>query len=149
MSEPVRFEAVLERHHRDLPVYVIVPAEVAGAFGKQRTFVVETAVNRRDVGRRSIKPWGDGRWFLELTKAHCRRLGIGPGARIAMVVSLAPEVPDDLLAQISALGLLPEWEALSEAQRRAFAEPVFAAIKPETREARIARILAALRADRG
>ncbi|MDJ0895301.1 MAG: YdeI/OmpD-associated family protein [Alphaproteobacteria bacterium] len=149
MSEPLRFDAFLERHDPDLPVYVIVPARVARAYSKQRTFVVEAAVNGRNVGRRSIKPWGDGRWFMELTKVHCRRLDIAPGDRLSVSVSLAQELPTDLQARISELDLSERWEALSEAQRRAFAETVFEAKKPETRQARIERVLAALRAGQG
>jgi hypothetical protein len=47
------FAAAIERHHPDLPVYLIVPADSPAAFGKQRTFVVEAAINGSPVAARS------------------------------------------------------------------------------------------------
>lgn len=82
MSGSAHFDATLERHHPELPVFVMVPGEVALGFGKSATFVVEAMVDNQPIGRRSIKPWGDGRWFMELTKAHGRRLGIAAGSSI-------------------------------------------------------------------
>lgn len=146
MAGRLRFDAVVERHHPDLPVYVIVPREVAESFGRQRTFVVEAVVNERAIGRRSIKPWGDGRWFMELTKAQTKRLGIAPGSSVAIGVAPAAEVPEDLTTRLDAAGLTPRWHELSDAQRRALSETVFEAKKPATRLARIERVVASLRA---
>ena len=145
MSLNFDFDAVLERHQPDLPVYVLVPAGVAEGFGAAGTFVVQAAVNGQDVGRRSIKPWGDGRWFMELTKAHCKHLGLEVGAKISVAVTPALETPPELEARIAERGLTRRWSQLTQSQRRAYSESVFEAKKPETREARIARIVAALR----
>lgn len=142
-AKPQRFDAVVERHHPELPVYVMVPA----TFGKQGTFVVEAAVDRQDIGRRSIKPWGDGRWFMELTRVHCRRLGVGPGSRVAIEVSLAQEEPADLTARLDELRLRQQWQSRPAAKRRAAAEIVFEARRSATRRARIERIVASLRTD--
>ena len=138
------FIATIERHHPDLPVYLIVPGTVAAAFGRDRTFVVEAAINGHRVGRRSIKPWGDGRWFLELTKVQCARLGVGEGDAVTVRVRPAPEVPPALAARITALGLEARWARLSAAERRMLCEHVFAAKKEATQTARIERVVARL-----
>ena len=144
MTHTVRFVSLLDRHQPDLPVFAIVPGTVAEAFGKTRTFIVETRINGLPLGRRSIKPWGDGRWFLELTKAHCKALGVDVGSNLSVDVALAPETPDDLRQRIDQAGLAGAWGRLSEAQRRGFSESVFDARRPATRAARIDRILATL-----
>ena len=147
-----RFAATLERHRPDLPVYLLVPAAAVESFGATGTFVVEAtveaAVEGGDIGRRSIKPWGDGRWFMELTKGQCAKLGVGEGDEITVVLRPAPAVPAELEARIATLDLGDRWRSLTEAERRAFCEPVFEARKPATREARVLRVIAALQGDR-
>ena len=145
MAKRFRFEATVERHHPELPVYVVVPAEVAEGLGKTGTFVVQAAAEDQDIGRRSVKPWGDGRWFLELTQPQCARLNIRVGSRIAFRVCEAEAMPADLAVRLADLELMPEWNGLTEAQRRAFAESVFDAKKPATRQTRIERAVASLR----
>ena len=142
------FEAVVERHHEDLPVYVLVPPEAVAAFGRDKTFIVETTVNDREIGRRSVKRWGDGRWFLEFTKQHCKRLSIAEGDRVRLVLAEAPDTPADLAVRIEAEGLDGPWRQLSEAQRRAIAEPIFDAKRDTTRRARINKALSILREPR-
>ena len=142
------FDAVLERHHDDLPVYILVPPMAMAAFGRERTFMVEATVNDRAVGRRSVKPWGDGRWFLELTKRHCERLGISEGNRVRVSLAAAPDTPADLTGRIEAEGIVAQWLALSEAQRRSIAEPIFEAKRDSTRRARIEKAISMLRARR-
>ena len=151
MTSKVLFEGVvlLERHHADLPVYALVPDSVARATGNNGTFVTEALVNGTPVGRRSIKPWGDGRWFVELTKAHCKRLGVADGDRIALKLLGAPVLPDDLEHRLRDEDLWDAWWDRTAADRRALAEQVFDAKKPETRAARIDRILAALKTSAG
>ncbi|MDX1541297.1 MAG: YdeI/OmpD-associated family protein [Geminicoccaceae bacterium] len=139
------FEATVERHDAALPVYLIVPAWVAEIFGRPGTFVVETRLDGQPIGRRSIKPWGDGRWFMELTKKHTERLSLRAGDAVKVEVRAAPEAPADLLARIDALRLTNRWAALSNADRRAASEAVFGALRPATREARIERTIAMLR----
>ncbi len=142
--KPLSFDAIVERHHADLPVYVIVPAVVVDGFGKTSTFVVDAVVEQQDIGRRSIKPWGDGRWFMELTQAQCKQLGIAPGAKVSTAVTLAREIPDELDERLGELGLSQQWLRLTKAQQRAYAESVFAAKRPATRRDRIDRIVASL-----
>jgi hypothetical protein len=138
------FAARVERHHPELPVYLLVPAEIVIGFGRDATFVVEASVAGRAIGRRSIKPWGDGRWFMELTKAQCDRLGVGEGDRVEVDLRPAPELPAELEAALAARGLEAAWARLSAAERRALAEDVFAAKRPETRARRLQRALTRL-----
>lgn len=140
------FEAALHRHHPELPVYILVPGEIVARFERTATFVVQASVAGRRIGRRTVKPWGDGRWFMELTKAQTKRLGIAPGSSVAIGVAPAAEVPEDLTTRLDAAGLTPRWHELSDAQRRALSETVFEAKKPATRLARIERVVASLRA---
>ena len=139
------FQATLEQKQADLPVYLMVPTAVPEGFGRDGTFVVDAISEGKEIGRRSIKPWGDGRWFMELTKPQLANLGLHVGASIALEVSLAQETPDELTARIRELGLEHAWNGLSEAQRRAFSESIFEAKRPTTRAARVERTLVALR----
>jgi len=146
MPAPQQFSVALERHQPHLPVYLMVPKTVADVFGKPGTFVVEAAINGSPIGRRSIKPWGDGRWFMELTKVQCAQLNVGPGDAVDVELIAAPEVPAELASRIAEEGLSERWADLSAADRRAMAEHIFAAKKATTRAARIDRTLARLRA---
>lgn|GEM_PF-3760371 len=145
MARNARFTATLDRHRPDLPVYLVVPARAVDAFDRQATFVVEAMINGRPIGRRSIKPWGDGRWFMELTKVQCTQLRVGPGDAVDVELTAAPEVPAELASRIAEAGLSERWAGLSAADRRALAEHIFAAKKAATRAARIDRTLARLR----
>ena len=141
----IRFSATAERHHAEMCLFALVPPELVEQLGKQETFVVDMRIGGVESGRRTIKPWGDGRWFLELTNRLSGKLGFAEGDEIAFEVRPAPETPDDLMIAIEAENLLGQWSALTPACRRAYAEPVFAARRPETRERRIAPVLSALR----
>jgi len=141
---PVSFAATIERHHPGLPVYLIVPATVPAGFGRDATFVVEAVIDGTPLGRRTVKPWGDGRWFLEVTAAQQARLGVAEGDRVTVALVPAAEVPEDLAAAITEAGLEPAWHGLSAAGRRALAEPVFEARRPETRAKRIGRVIGQL-----
>jgi hypothetical protein len=138
------FEAALHRHHPELPVYILVPGEIVARFERTATFVVQASVAGRRIGRRTVKPWGDGRWFMELTKAQCARLGVGAGDVVEVDLVPAPELPEELEAALDARGLRGGWARLTPAERRAIAEEVFAARRADTRARRIERVLARL-----
>ncbi len=151
-APPLRFSAVLQRHHPDLPVYLLVPPEIPAAFAATQTFVAEAEIDGRPIGRRSVKPWSrqadDDRWFLELTKAQLGALGLEAGGRVEVALAPARAVPEDLEAAVAEAGVQAAWAALGTAERRAIAEAVFAAKGPETRRRRIDKALAVLRAGR-
>lgn len=141
------FRSRLERHHEDLPVYLLVPESVIVAFAAEETFVAEARIEGQPVGRRSIKPWGDGRWFMELTAAHRGRLDLRIGQTVQVSLTEAPAEPDALRRAITRCRLDAAWQGLTAARRRALCEGVFEARRPATREARIERILTMLRGD--
>ncbi len=140
-----RFTAVIKRHHDDLPAYLIVPGELGDDYGKQGTFVVELVINGKEIGRRSIKPWGDGRWFLELTRKQCGQLDIQPGDVVSVDALPAVETPPELMSLIDQHNLGVRWRGLSDAQRRAFSEHIFDAKKESTRKSRLERTISWLR----
>lgn len=139
-----RLTAWIRRKQADLPAFVVVPARLA--FRPSGTHAVRVAVNDGPAFRRSLKEMGDGTWFFEFTRPQLRALGLGPGDEASFALSEAEEAPADLLAALDEAGLRSAWERLRPAQRRQWAEPVFAAARTETKAKRIGKILAALRA---
>ena len=139
------FETLAELCHEGMPLYAIVPDDVIRALRPEGTFVVQALLNGSlDAGRRTIKPWGDGRWFMEFTKVHCGKAGIAEGGRVAVTLRPVPETPEALLAALAAANLTARWEALTSARRRALSEAVFTAKRPETAQARIEKIVTQL-----
>lgn len=140
------FEAIVERKDPGLPRYVIVPAEAVDAVGgRAGTVVALCAIGGAAPVRRSVKPWGDGRWFLELTERQCRAAGIDTGDRVSLRLTPAPAMPEALSAALGRAGLTPAWEALPASERRGLAEAVFDARRPATAERRITAIVERLR----
>ena len=126
----------------------VVPDEVVDALGAgRRPKVVVTVLGH--TWRTSIASMG-GRFLLGASAAVREAAGLTAGQTysVAVEVDTAPrtvEVPDDLAA---ALAVAPEaaarWSGLTYSQQRQHAEAVLAAKKPETRERRIATIVATL-----
>ncbi|MEM7123577.1 MAG: YdeI/OmpD-associated family protein [Pseudomonadota bacterium] len=139
------FRAKLERHQPDLPIYLMVPADVVSSLGAAATFVVEVSVNAIAIGRRSIKPWGDGqRWFMELTKPQCGRLRVDEGDEVDVTVSDAPQTPPALEAALAENKLADRWARMNASDRRMISEHIFDAKKDATRAARVDRTIAKL-----
>ena len=68
------FETLAEECHAGMPLIVLVPDDVIRKLSPEGTFVAHAVLNASlDAGRRSIKPWGDGRWFMELTRRIATR----------------------------------------------------------------------------
>ena len=139
------FETLAEECHEGMPLFAIVPDDIILRLRPEETFVVHVVLNASfDAGRRTIKPWGDGRWFMEFTKVQCQKAGIAEGARVSVTLRPVADTPEALLDSLTRAGLTARWEALTKAQRRAFSEAVFAAKKPETARARIEKIVTQL-----
>lgn len=145
MSEPFRFTALIERKQGDLPAFLMVPPTLVAGLGETGTFVVEAVVQGHSIGRRSVKPWEDGRWFMELTKPQLTTLGLAVGNAVEVALSPAAAIPPELAAALAEAGLDDRWQALSPALRRQLAESVFAAKHEATRDKRIAGIIERLR----
>ncbi|NLP82317.1 DUF1905 domain-containing protein [Microbacterium sp. CFH 90308] len=92
----------------------------------------------------------DGRNVIGLSKAVRAQLGVDIGDDVDATISLDTaerevEVPDDLAAALdSAAGVRAAFEALSYSRRKELARGVAEAKRPETRERRIAAVVADL-----
>jgi hypothetical protein len=141
------FKAVAEHCHGSAGLYCIVPHSVVLTFRESETFVASVLINGAcDLGRRTIKPWGDGRWFIEFNKEQCRRARLRAGEDVLITVATAPTMHDDFVEAIRSEGLDGAWNKLTKAQRRSLNEEIFAARSEATRHRRIVKALDCLRA---
>jgi hypothetical protein len=140
----LRHRGELRRKAPQLPCYVEVPAALVAPWKIAATTVVDASINGVAIGRRTLKPWGDGkRWFIELTGPHCRKLGIETGDDLELRLERADETPPaELLAVLEAsAGANQRWQRMSPSQRRVVCEQVRAAKRPDTRRSRASRFL--------
>lgn len=98
--------------------------------------------------RGSIARMGESYWF-GVSAARRAEAGIAAGEthELEIVVDDAPrtvEVPEDLASALDEAGATEAWAALSFSKQRAHAESVAGAKKPETRAARVQKVLADL-----
>ena len=126
-----------------------IPDEAVDGLGAgRRPKVVATVAGH--AFRTSIARMGDAYW-LGVSAARRAEAGIAAGEvhELEVVVDDAPrtvEVPEDLGAGLAADPAAAEaWSRLTYSAQRAHAESVAGAKKPETRAARVAKVLAALR----
>ena len=144
-----RFHTELETCHDDWPRIAPVPDGVIRAFSISETFVAWFVLDDLgDLGRRTVKPLGDGRWYFELTKAHCEKFCLAEGMEISCLVSPVPQVPEGLEQALKEAGLIDRWNDLTTAQQRGFSEEVFAAKSSTTAEKRIKKVVDCLAAGR-
>ena len=90
-----------------------------------------------------------GQWMMVVNEAMRTGGMTPPGTYTADVVMdtsvRTVEVPDDLAAALDTAGLRAAWDAQSYTNRKEFVRGVTEAMKAETRERRIAAVVAALR----
>lgn len=126
----------------------VVPDEVVEALGAGRRPKVAVTVQGH-TWRTSIASMG-GRFLLGASAAVRADAGLTAGQTYTVTVEVdtAPrtvDVPDDLAAALAASpGAAASWSGLTYSQQRQHAEAVLAAKKPETRERRVATIVAGL-----
>jgi hypothetical protein len=62
----VRLTVMVERKaaHPELPRFAVVPAAAIAKWKLSGTTVVEGTINGAPMGRRTIKPWDERRWFI-------------------------------------------------------------------------------------
>jgi hypothetical protein len=125
----------------------LTDAQVEELGGGKRAAVVV------DIGGRSARVRlgvMDGRNAIGLSKAVRAQLGVDIGDEVDATISLDTaerevEVPDDLAAALDAeAGVRSAFEALSYSRRKELARGVAEAKRPETRERRIAAVVADL-----
>jgi hypothetical protein len=125
-----------------------VPAEAVAALGKQKRPKVMVSLNGYSY-RSTISAYGDV-FMLPLAKEHRDAAGVKAGDQVEVTLELdtAPrtvEVPDDLAAALAAKpGARAAFDALAYTTRKEHVRQVESAKAPETRERRIAKIVAGL-----
>ncbi|MFD1720732.1 YdeI/OmpD-associated family protein [Amnibacterium endophyticum] len=142
MSEEYRTAMRLTGRSTGIPV----PPEVLERLGAGRRPAVEVVVN----GYRYSSTVGSmgGEALIPFSSAHRAASGIGGGDAIdvALTVDDAPRevpVPADLAAALEGAGAAAAFDALAPSRRKAHVLSVEGAKTPETRERRIAAVVAA------
>ena len=128
---------------------VEIPEAVVKKLGAGKRVPVRVTLNGAKY-RSTIAVYG-GRYYLPARKEvrDAAKLVVGGRAKVSLEVDTAPrtvEVPTDLARALSAAKLRAAFEAFSFSHRREFAESVTSAKRPDTRVARIKKIVAQVRA---
>jgi hypothetical protein len=144
-----RFKAVLQEA-RGGGAGVLIPLDVAEAMGGRKQFRVVGTLNGVPLRSSTFPYEGEGLW-LGVHKATREAAGAAFGDEVELAISRddAPrvlELPPELEAALAAEpSLRDRFESLSFTRRRELAESIAKAKKPDTRAARVARALTALR----
>jgi hypothetical protein len=130
-------------------LFIEVPARVVAALGEKKRIPVNVSIN--GVRYRSTIAVYGGKFYLPARKAIRDAAKLAPGKRAhvtleADTAARTVAVPSDLARALMAMKLRPAFEALSFTKRREHVESVTGATRPETRVARIAKVVASLRA---
>lgn len=137
--ESVRYKARIERKQPQLPRYVVIPARIPEAWKRSGTTTITGTVNGFDLGRRGLKPWGDGkRWFFELPEPICRQAGADTGDEVVLIFAPAEDkIPMELSELLAAnVAFAGAWRRLPLGRQRELAEWVASAKKKQTRTRR-------------
>lgn len=133
----------LRRKDPGLPVYFEVPS-IAIPWQLEGTTTVEVTLAGVSAGRRSLKPWTDEKWFIDVPKPVLEKVGATAGDHVAMTLRLASTaLPTELSELIrGSPQAASRWQALSASRQRALREHVGDAKKANTRRSRARRALA-------
>jgi hypothetical protein len=126
---------------------ISVPAEVIDALGGKKKPPVIVTVNGFTY-RSTVAAFGDV-YMLPLSQERRLAAGVEAGDVIEVTLELDTEprtvdVPDDLAAALAAADVSAAFDALAYSTRKEHARQVTSAKAPETRERRIAKIVASL-----
>jgi len=125
-----------------------VPAEAIAALGKQKRPKVTVSLNGYTY-RSTVAAYGDV-FMLPLSAEHREAAGVKAGDQVEVTIELdlAPrtvEIPDDLAAALAEKpGATAAFDALSYTMRKEYVRQVESAKAQETRDRRIAGIVAKL-----
>ena len=130
-------------------VLIEVPASVVAALGEKKRIPVNVTIN--GVGYRSTIAVYGGKFYLPTRKEIRDAAKLAPGRRAhvtleADTAARTVAVPSDLARALASAKLRATFEALSFTRRREHVESVTGAKRPETRVARVAKVVASLRA---
>jgi hypothetical protein len=126
-----------------------IPETVVKKLGAGKRVPVRVTLNGAKY-RSTIAVYGD-RYYLPARKEirEAAKLVLGGRARVSLEVDSAPrtvQVPADLARALTTAKARPAFDGFSYSHRREFAEAVTSAKRPETRAARIEKIVAQVRA---
>lgn len=142
MNPSVTVSSLVERHDPKLPRFVVVPSGAISSWRLEETTTVEGALEGVSIGRRSLKKWDEGRWFLDLPGPLCRRAGVDTGDSVELSLRVAStELPEELSRVLAEPRARIAWELMTAGQQRMLREHVRAARHPETRDRRARRAL--------
>lgn len=125
-----------------------IPETVVKRLGAGKRVPVRVTLNGAKY-RSTIAVYGD-RYYLPARKEIREAAKLVPGgrARVSLEVDTAPrtvDVPADLAGALAKAKIRPAFDAFSFSHRREFAESVESAKRPETRAARIQKVVAQVR----
>ena len=132
-------------------VGIVVPHDVVAAFGRGKRVPVVVTIDGGYQYRNTIASMG-GQFLISFNAETRKATGNGAGDEIEVRLDVddAPrtvEVPEPLAAELAQDGSAKAaWERLSYSRQRAHADAVMSAKTAATREQRVAKVLAALRA---
>jgi len=142
-SEPVDLTVTIERKHRRLPRYIVVPVETLARWNPTQTLTIEGTMNGHSLGRRSLKKWDDSRWFIDLPEPICKRAGVDVGDHVFLHFKIASEeLPQELSTLIAHNHKAQRvWQSFTAGAKRMIRENIAAAKLATTRERRAVRAL--------
>lgn len=151
-TRPVKFEALIQSSGKTA-AGIEVPAEVVAALGPSRKPAVLVTIN--GFTYRSTVATMSGVFMIGVSNDVRRQAGVAAGQTVEVELELdtAPRevtIPDDLAAALVADPAATEaFSALSYSNKRRLVEPIDQAKAPETRQRRIDKVIAGLRAPEG
>jgi hypothetical protein len=130
-------------------LFVEIPEKVVTKLGAGKRVPVRVTLNGVKY-RSTIAVYG-GRYYLPAREETRDAAKLAPGgrARVSLEVDNAPrivEVPADLARALSTTKLRSAFHGFSVSRRKEFAESVTSAKRPETRAARISKVVGEVRA---
>lgn len=137
------FDIVLEKPEEYDSAYFHVPFDVMKVFGTLAQVKVCGTIDGVAF-RSSIANMGSGHCMV-VNKQMRAAIGKGAGDQVHVVMerdtaARTVEIPPELQQKLSAR-LKPAWEKLSYTHQKEFAESISSAKKPETRQARLDKVL--------
>lgn len=144
---PVSFSTIVQPDP-DGVLLIEVPARVMAALGDKKRIPVNVTLN--GVRYRSTIAVYGGKFYLPARKEirDAAKLAPGKRAHVTLEADTAAHtvmVPSDLARALASAKLRAAFDALSFTRRREHVEAVTDAKRPETRVARIAKVMEALR----
>ena len=126
-----------------------VPANVMAALSEKKRIPVSVTLNGISY-RSTIAVYG-GKFYVPARKEirEAAKLAAGKRAHVTLEADTAARtvmVPSDLARALASAKLRPAFDALSFTRRKEHVEAVTSAKRPETREARVVKVVASLRA---